>query len=475
MDKYLILALTIFLQLSCSFCNAQSGAVHPAKQRPHDWWQADWKKDSLPGISLDEAYAYLKGRKSKPLIVAILDECIDTSHEDLKGILWTNKKEIPGNVIDDDKSGYTDDVHGWCFVCGKTGISQNKELSGEARTYITWREKFEHIDTNKLAGSLKVQYEMYQTAKEMLFATYRFQQLARTMEADTVKFIKYLDNLSGRYSDSTMDKIPFDTLPFSNPYDSSENIFWSIFMKKIMSPNPPPLKIWTSILKRPDYPSNQFFKEAGINDDTSDTLKNFRGVVGDDDNNFNKKYGAPNIEPVDHRAYHATFIAGIIAANRKNDIGIKGTADNVLIMPLIITNNSIRDKDIVFAILYAVDNGASIINFSIAGAFGEHLKEMREAFDYASKKGVLIVSGAGNYSANLDNEKYYMGQRADGNTRDEFIRVGATTSALNENLVSTFSNYGNGRLTCSRQELLFIQPFRATKMIMITEQAFLVR
>ena len=44
---------------------AQSGALNAGK-RPHDWWLADWKNDSIPGISLDKAYNYLKGRKSKP-------------------------------------------------------------------------------------------------------------------------------------------------------------------------------------------------------------------------------------------------------------------------------------------------------------------------------------------------------------------------------------------------------------------------
>ncbi|HEY4877232.1 MAG TPA: peptidase S8, partial [Puia sp.] len=93
--KKVILASLSFIFLFIKL-QAQSGAEHPSK-RPHDWWQADWKKDSLPGISLDEAYNYLKGRKSKTVIVAIIDNCVDTAHDDLKNILWTNKKEIAGN------------------------------------------------------------------------------------------------------------------------------------------------------------------------------------------------------------------------------------------------------------------------------------------------------------------------------------------------------------------------------------------
>jgi hypothetical protein len=71
MHKLPNIIATIILLLLYSFCNAQSGAINPAK-RPHDWWQANWKKDSLPCISLDEAFAYLKGRKSKKVIVLLL-------------------------------------------------------------------------------------------------------------------------------------------------------------------------------------------------------------------------------------------------------------------------------------------------------------------------------------------------------------------------------------------------------------------
>jgi cell wall-associated protease len=103
--KKIITSISCFLIFfSFEKSHAQSGAEHPVKG-PQDWWQADWKKDSIPGISLDEAYNYLKGRQSKPVIVAVIDACIDTSHEGLRNILWTNKKEIAGNGIDDDANG----------------------------------------------------------------------------------------------------------------------------------------------------------------------------------------------------------------------------------------------------------------------------------------------------------------------------------------------------------------------------------
>ncbi|MCH5598701.1 hypothetical protein [Niabella ginsengisoli] len=80
---------------------------------PKGWHLKDLQKDSLYGISVDQAYDFLKskGLKSSTVIVGIVDSGIDTTHEDLKPVLWVNEKEIPGNGIDDDKNGYIDDIY----------------------------------------------------------------------------------------------------------------------------------------------------------------------------------------------------------------------------------------------------------------------------------------------------------------------------------------------------------------------------
>ena len=63
------------------------------------WHLLDKKKDSVYGISLNDAYLFLQQKKlqSVPVIVAVLDSGIDTTQEDLKNVFWTNPKEIAGN------------------------------------------------------------------------------------------------------------------------------------------------------------------------------------------------------------------------------------------------------------------------------------------------------------------------------------------------------------------------------------------
>ena len=81
------------------------------------WAHLDPFQDTVPGMSIDRAYAELiKKRKGQAVLVAIIDSGIDLAHEDLKEVLWKNPKEIAGDGIDNDQNGYVDDVHGYNFL-----------------------------------------------------------------------------------------------------------------------------------------------------------------------------------------------------------------------------------------------------------------------------------------------------------------------------------------------------------------------
>jgi serine protease len=97
---------------------------------------------------------------------------------------------------------------------------------------------------------------------------------------------------------------------------------------------------------------------------------------------------------------HGTHVAGTIAQSTNNNYGVAGIAYEATLMPLKVLSaeGSGTISDIAEAIRFAADNGANIINMSLGGGGDTDL--MREAIDYAYKKGVLIVAAAGNANTN---------------------------------------------------------------------------
>src|SRR5215510_1461452 len=118
---------------------------------PRGWHLLSKQTSGYYGIGLDKAYDFLKGKKNTPVIVAVIDSGVDTTHEDLKSILWHNPGEIPGNGIDDDKNGYVDDVYGWNFLGGRDGKNVKEDSYEAARVYHGQKMKWEkQIDESKL-------------------------------------------------------------------------------------------------------------------------------------------------------------------------------------------------------------------------------------------------------------------------------------------------------------------------------------
>ena len=63
------------------------------------------------------------GEKNKTLVVAIVDDGVRITHQDLKGFIWHNSLELPGNYIDDDGNGYVDDINGWDVSDGNNEVT----------------------------------------------------------------------------------------------------------------------------------------------------------------------------------------------------------------------------------------------------------------------------------------------------------------------------------------------------------------
>ena len=92
---------------------------------------------------------------------------------------------------------------------------------------------------------------------------------------------------------------------------------------------------------------------------------------------------------------HGTMMAGLVAANANNGVGIAGIAWNSKIMPInVFSGEYAYDNFIVEGIHWAVDHGATIINLSLGGP--DDSPALHDAVKYAVNHGVLVVAAAGN-------------------------------------------------------------------------------
>ncbi len=106
--------------------------------------------------------------------------------------------------------------------------------------------------------------------------------------------------------------------------------------------------------------------------------------------------GANDVDPNGH----GTHVAGIIAAQANNDIGIAGVAPDARILPVRVldSNGDGSEADVALAIRYAVEVGARVINLSLGG-IGQ-TEQLRSAIQYAADNNVLVIAAAGNAGPN---------------------------------------------------------------------------
>lgn len=168
-------------------------------------------------------------------------------------------------------------------------------------------------------------------------------------------------------------------------------------------------------------------------------------LLGDNPLNPNERYYGSPFMKLSPNLSHGTHVAGIIAAQRNNDKGVDGVADNVILMPIIAATatGDERDKDVANAIFYAVDNGAKIINIS----FGKYSTTNKEVLDkairYAEKRRALIFHSAGNDGNDNDKQNQYPNAfYENGKKASNFITVGWSRAKIDNRLANQYSNYG---------------------------------
>lgn len=379
------------------------------------WSHLDIVKDTIPGMSVDRAYAeILKDKKGINVIVGVIDSGVDITHEDLKGKIWINAKEIPGNGIDDDNNGYIDDINGWNFLGDIQ--NENTELTRIVQKGDDGSENY------KLA---KADYD-----KELADAMENKEQADFIFNADKT-IADFLGN-----PDYTEDQLKAVSSPKADVLQS----------KYIM------LQIITQT--GDDFHGELKEYKTQVYDVLNYNLNfelNARKILGDNPEDItDTKYGNNVVfgpDPTKENVLHGTHVAGIISQIRHNDLGGDGVANNVSILVVrAVPNGDEYDKDIALGIRYAVDNGAKVINGSFGKSYSPHKEWVYDAIKYAASKDVLIVHAAGNDGDDIDLPEFknYPNDTDDlGNDiADNMLTVGALNYTYNGDLVANFSNYG---------------------------------
>jgi len=423
-----------FIQFFFVTAFSQTQAVRP---KVKGWHLLNFQQDGYFGTGVKEAYELLAGRKSTQVIIAVIDSGIDTLHEDLKSILWTNPREIPGNGKDDDGNGYVDDIHGWNFCGSSTGENMAVNTLEIARVYHHWKTAFEGKKENEISADQKFLFQQWKRSESLLNKQYdeyiksyqRIENLSANLQIANQVIAAYLNKtvftksaiISIQGEDSLARAVSAWVDIFNRTGDSA--VTNTLLISEINS-----------------YKNNLLAKKNRKDDIPVD----YRGALTKDnyENIHDSIYGNNNL--YDHAGNHGTHVSGIIGAVRNNNIGVDGIVENVRIMFIrAVPGGDEHDKDVALAIRYAVNNGAKIINMSFGKPVSPYKQMLDDAVKYADTKGVLLVHGAGNDGENIDSNYFYPNPLFLNGTRaTNFLTIGASGDYSTGSLVAPFSNYG---------------------------------
>jgi subtilisin family serine protease len=423
MRKFVLLCLFIFVVINLQ---AQSSGTKSATEvKYYNWFNLDPKFDKTAGVGTEKAYqTILKDKKSVPIIVAVIDGGTDVNHEDLKSKIWVNKNEIPGNGIDDDKNGYVDDIHGWNFL--GSIVEENVETT---RLYRKLNPKYSGKTANQVSDT--TEFSLYLKVKEKFtheFAKTEEEYNSMMSLEEQIGFADRAIKAELQKDNYTLDEVKKLKPIAETKLYYAQKLYVAVFGNGTTKEDFD--EYFKYITNKYKYNYNLDFeprKAVGDNPDIIDGLP----------------YG--NNDVVGGRPDHGTFVAGVIAADRYNNIGMLGIADNVQIMVLrVVPDGDERDKDIALAIRYAVDNGAKVLNWSFGKTFSAQKNLVDQAVKYAEQKGVLIVHAAGNDAEDNDKVEHFpINKEVSGKKLvDNWITVGASASKLDKTLPGSFSNYG---------------------------------
>jgi cell wall-associated protease len=404
------------------------------------WSHMDLQTDSIPGMSIAKAYQFLAGKKGSTVIVAIADSGIDVEHEDLQSVAWVNPNEIAGNLKDDDNNGYIDDIHGWNFLGGKDGKIVNSDQLEMTRIVKKGMDLFGDKKASEISDANKAEFQQYLKLKE------KYTKSVAAHKQELVNLQKSEDRIYQIEENFKEVKTFLGTANFSIEDLKKARPESAQLAAKIAD--------ISNMLSRGmsedgllDYKKQlKEYKKAKDASKSYDLDFNGRQSLGDDLYDItDTDYGNNNVIGSKDLESHGTHVAGIVGASRDNNTGVNGVANNVKIMAVrVVPDGDEHDKDVALGIIYAVNNGAKVINTSFGKAYSPNKEWVYTAIKYAAKKDVLIVNAAGNDGKNIDEVSTFPNDSEDlvNEVSDNVLTIGAMSLHYNEKLPATFSNYG---------------------------------
>jgi len=391
----------------------------------------NWYNTSKTGMSTEKAYKKLKKMTPDTVIVAIIDSGIDVNHEDLQGVIWVNKGEIPGNGIDDDGNGYIDDIHGWNFLGNANGENQEAARLDVTRIYAQLKPKYDGVDSTDVAASDLEEYALYLETKQ-------------NVEEGRAKYEGYITQM-GQLKDQMLPMLPGMIANMMGVEEYTEKSLkkWKAEGAQQKQMKQLGLQLLSGELTEETI-EKQIKQIQGMIDHHYNPDFDDRSLIGDDVYDINDTdYGNNDVTGPD--ALHGTHVGGIVAALRGNGLGGDGVANNVKLMSLrAVPDGDEFDKDIALAIRYAVDNGAKIINGSFGKSHSSLPEAVYEAIMYAQENDVLFVHAAGNSALDLALNPNFPAVKYDFQEKPftHLLTIGASTRVHDKDLPASFSNYG---------------------------------
>lgn len=421
----IILMKLKFILYFIIFSVFSAGAQSTSPLFEKDWLYHDFEKGGIPGTGLRKAYdKFSLDKIESTIIVAVIDMPFNITLPVLKDQIWVNPKEIPDNNLDDDQNGYIDDINGWNFL-GKTDGGTQKFTQYESSRILRYYVDSSKIKTERSRELIKEANRDYVIREKKALEDLEYAEMVMTNFTNAKKLVdsifkfkpyslKQIDSLRNHVSSDSLVKIECRKLLNFDEFGYTQEVN----------------------TKRLNYANNRIKKILNV-------AYNDRIDLGDDGGDI--VYGNASVSADAEFLSHGTHVAGMFNTLPLYPLDSLNLFGAIRIMPLVVAAfGDENDRDIAKAIIYAVDNGAKIINMSFSKQLSLNESIVDQALQYADDHDVLIVQSAGNSKGNIDKElsQYPNDHHLSNEFVNNVIVVGGVSALEKYNYLYRNTNYG---------------------------------